>query len=401
MTVVRREIKDNKTGKTKRIWIVDVTITYPRSGKTVRKRLRPKRGNTKHAAEAFERQLWRDIEKGTCEYIPREERRFRTDYTIAEFSEVFMDTYVKNNCKHSVQITRTGIFKNHINPAMGQLRLNTLTPLDVENYKAHKLDEGFEKKTINNQLGVLRKMYNEAVEWEILPYAPKIKAFKKLPEPEFDFLDFSEADRIINAAHSVGDRTYHALILVALRTGLRIGELRALSWNDVDLVARRLVVRRNIVHRKMGTPKNGKSRELPLCDSVVTALKGIRHLKGEFVFSEPDGAILDHNAVYRRLQFICDKAGLRRIGYHILRHSFASHLAMKAVPLKAIMEFMGHSDIKMTMRYAHLSPSVNREYVNLLDKDWHFFGTFSGDKEDAEPLSGNVKNVPKLVTDRK
>lgn len=200
-------------------------------------------------------------------------------------------------------------------------------------------------------------MFNVAVEWGLIPYAPPIKAFNGLPEPSFDFLDFEELDRLVDVATG----QYKALIIFAAKTGLRVGEIRALKKDDVDLVAKRVVVRRNIVHGVTDTPKSGKSREVPLCDSVVDALKGSRHLNGPYVFCDSRGNVLNHDVMYRKLAHYCEKAGLRRIGFHTLRHTFASHLAMKGVPMKAIQEMLGHADIKMTMRYSHLSPSVRRQ----------------------------------------
>jgi integrase len=142
----------------------------------------------------------------------------------------------------------------------------------------------------------------------------------------------------------------------------------ALTWDDVDLVAGRLMVRRSVARGIVGTPKSGKSREVPLAASIVAALKSHRHLRGDLVFSDPDGAMFKKGETKWPLWRACKKAGLRRIGWHVLRHTFASHLAMRGVPLKAVQELLGHSTIEMTMRYAHLAPAVKREAVAQLDR---------------------------------
>ncbi len=227
---------------------------------------------------------------------------------------------------------------------------------------------------MNNHLALLRKMFNVAVEWEFLDSAPRIKALK-VPRSDFDFLDFGEAERLLNAAEEQGDR----MVRVVLGTGLRRGELLGLQQDDVDLVAKRMLVRRNIVHGKVESPKSGKWREIPLSDSVLAALKANRHLRGKYVFCDGQGKVMPLKEMYSRLHFYCRKAGLRKIGWHVLRHSFASHLVMKGAPLKVVQELLGHSTIEMTMRYAHMSPDVKRDYVNLLEDLRHKSGTTGGD----------------------
>jgi integrase len=97
------------------------------------------------------------------------------------------------------------------------------------------------------------------------------------------------------------------------------------------------------------------------------ALKAQRHLRGELVLCADDGRELTENEYKWPIWRACKRAGLRKIGWHVLRHIFASHLLMRGVPLKAVQELMGHATIEMTMRYAHLSPDVRRSAVQLLD----------------------------------
>ncbi len=185
-------------------------------------------------------------------------------------------------------------------------------------------------------------------------------------KPEFDFLDFDEAGRLLDASEP--EPGWHAMILLGMRTGMRQGELLALRWEDVDLVARRLLVRQAYVRGVIGTPKNGKGRVIPLSRDAIITLKAHRHLRGEYVFCQEDGSLLTKGMCKHPLWRACRRASLRRIGWHCLRHTFASHLAMRGKPLKVIQELLGHSTIEMTMRYAHLAPVVHQDAVDALDE---------------------------------
>jgi integrase len=185
----------------------------------------------------------------------------------------------------------------------------------------------------------------------------------RVAAPDFDFLTFEEAGELLAGA----EREWRAMIALGLKAGLRQGEMLALRWTDVDLDAGRLSVRRNTWLGHIGTPKGGKGRDVPLCETAVRELRAHRR-SSTLVFSASAGAALTANACRGPLLRACARAGLRRIGWHVLRHTFASHLVMRGAPLKAVQELLGHSTIEMTMRYAHLSPEVGRQVVRLLDR---------------------------------
>jgi integrase len=218
-------------------------------------------------------------------------------------------------------------------------------------------------KSINNVLTILRRMLVIARKRGLIANVPEVDWLKVAPQ-EFDFLDDEEAARLVAAV----DEEWRTMVIVALRTGMRMGELIALRWQDVDLVAGKITVRQNAVKGKIGTPKSGKGREIALSNDTIAALKSYRHLRGPLVFCTMDGAMLKYTGLRHPLWRACRKAGLRAVQWHALRHSFASHLVMRGVPLKAVQELLGHSTIQMTMRYAHLSPEVTRDAVNLLDR---------------------------------
>ncbi len=155
---------------------------------------------------------------------------------------------------------------------------------------------------------------------------------------------------------------------MALDTGLRRGELIALQWDAVDLVAGRIIVKRNVWRGHFGTPKGRLPREVPLTYRTITALKAHRHLRGHYVFCNDDGSYLKNDTMGKNLKRNCKRAGLQEVGWHVLRQTFASHLVMKCVPLKAVQELMGHATIDMTMKYAHLSPDASREAIKVLER---------------------------------
>ncbi len=336
--------------------MVDVTYEHP-DGRIERVR-KVSPVQTHRGALQYERSVRDALCHGT---YGREEKK--PTPTCAEFWKDFYDAYVLTENKTSEHGAKERIWRNHIEPHFGRLRIDEVGAEHVAKFKAAKLKDEYNRKSITNQLAVLRRMLAVAVEWGRIPHMPGAKWQLRAPAPPFDFLTFDEAPRLVEGARGM----WRVMILVALRTGLRHGELLALRWQDVDLVAGRLMVRQALSGKKIDTPKNGRSREVPLSDETIATLKAHRHLRGEYVFSDEKGHLLTRYACKWPLWAACKHAGLRLIGWHALRHSFASHLVMRGAPLKAVQELLGHADITMTMRYAHLSPDARRDAVQLLD----------------------------------
>jgi integrase len=286
--------------------------------------------------------------------------------TVSGFQEHFM-TFSKTNNKPSTVSAKEGLLRIHLLPFFGSMKLDAIGPAEVEGYKATKLDEDFEKKSINNHLTALRKLLNLAVEWGALERAQKVRGFNVKPQfvSEDEYLTFEEADRLVRAAAP----EWRAFIVVALKTGLRVGELLALKWQDIDLLATHLIVRRTLWRDQEGPPKGGRNRKVPLSDEALATLKAHRHLRGPYVFCGPSVERLTHSMVKDVVPDTCRRAGLgKRVTTHGLRHTFASHLIMRGASLKAVQELLGHESIEMTLRYAHLTPDVKREAVQLLDR---------------------------------
>jgi integrase len=317
---------------------------------------------SRRGAEEFERQIRQTLLDGSY-FKPAEE--VKEVPTFDGFKDRFL-TYSEVNNKPSTVYAKKWMLKLHLSPYFGATKLDEIGPAEIEAFKAKKLAEGQSKKSINNMLAGLRKLLNLAVEWEVIGRAPKVKGFRFKSDfiSEDQFLSFDEAERFLRAAAP----EWKALLNTALKTGLRVGELLALKWEDVDLVAGQLVVRRTLWHNQEGPPKGGRNRKVPLSDDAVAVLKAHRHLKGPYVFCETDGRRLTHSRVKDVVPSTCRKAQLaKRLTTHGLRHTFASHLVMRGVSLMAVKELLGHESIEMTLRYSHLSPDVKRDAVKLLD----------------------------------
>lgn len=308
--------------------------------------------NTKQAAEATERV---HVERVLDPARPQKEVP-----TFEAFVPTYLEIAARMNKPATVDSKQTAL-RLHLVPFFGKRKLDEVTYARIQDFVA-KAVKTLKPKTVNNVLTVLRRMLVIAKKRGLIVAVPEIE-WLKAPRPEFDFLNFDEADRLLAGA----DPEWRPMILTALRTGMRRGELMALRWEDVDLVAGQIHLRQAVSRGVIGTPKSGKSRLIPMSDELVASLKAYRHLKGELVFCGPDGKLLRRDEIKHPLRRACKRAGLRQVGWHVLRHTFASHLVMRGVPLKAVQEMLGHATIEMTMHYSHLSPFVTRDAVRLLD----------------------------------
>ncbi len=373
MTVRRR----GKNGP----WMVDVQFEH--ADGTVERVRKVSPVQTSRGAEQYEREIRNALLRGPRRKEPEPEVARREAPTFASFATSFIENYARANNEESTVREKERVIRRVLLPAFGHLRLDAIRAREIEAYKARRLSSRTRKgakpkpKTINEEVAILAKLLRVAQEWGELEVVPGIRRLKE-QKPDFDFLDFAEAKRLIIAAKSQPD-PWCAMIPVALWTGLRLGELRGLQWGDVDLVARKLRVRRSLDDRgKAKPPKGGQSRTVGLSRRATAILRGHQHLRGPWVFCMEDGSRLPRWACESKSEReeddgpvarCCRKAGLRRVGWHVLRHTFASHLAMRGAHVTRIQREMGHSSLTMTMRYMHLSPEEGSNIADLLDVD--------------------------------
>jgi integrase len=338
----------------KRSWWVDFRFDHKRY-----RRRSPE--NTRAGARAYELSLCQKLARGEMiDHIADAEK----EKSFEQFAKQWFAEYVIPNNKFSEQRTKKYLLNAFLIPFFGKMQIAQITTRHIERYKAHEINRGVNNKTLKNRLTVLSKCLVTAHEWlELEKQPPKIK-WPKCSPSRTDYLSAEECELLLSCAQGV----VYEMIFTALRTGMRQGELKGLQWSSIDWQSQSLAVRHSRCdYRKMlGSPKNNRERHIPLDIDVYEML--FKRKKGTgYVFEDVDGQPFENKRLNRRLTATCKKASIRRITWHILRHTFASHLAMRGVPLTTVQTLLGHSNITTTMRYAHVAPSTLRAAIDMLN----------------------------------
>lgn len=281
--------------------------------------------------------------------------------TFSAFAAQWLRDFVDVNNKSSEQYTKRNVLTTHLLPAFGNFPLEAITRVDVERFKAEAQKKGLKAKSINNYLSTLRCCLTTAVDWELLTRAPVIRPLKAM-KPSFRYLSQDELGGLVHAA---GESVWRDAILIAVRTGVRFGELAALEWSDVDFKTRILTIQRSHNRHETGTPKNSRIRHVPIPSDALALLAAKRRPEGLILRFE--GRPLSKTGAYWHLQNICRAAGIKPHGWHVLRHTYASYLTQRGVTSQVLMELLGHQSLAMVLRYAHLAPDAFMSAVAVLD----------------------------------
>jgi integrase len=220
--------------------------------------------------------------------------------------------------------------------------------------------EPLSEKRINNVLAVLSKSLRYAARVRLINHAPEMGLFK-IERPEIESWSFEEYARLLEAARNDYESEWYVAACLAGEAGLRIGEVRALKWQeDVDLVAGTLTIQRQRRHKAEGTPKGRTKRVVPMTPTLLAALRGLSMVRVGYVVRNLDGTPKTDQAPQSAIERICKRAKLPLNGWHHLRHTFGTHAAMFGVNPWALMTWMGHKTITETMRYVHVANAHRR-----------------------------------------
>jgi integrase len=318
--------------------------------------------NSRTGALAYEAMLKHKLARG--EQIDHGTSTGEQNQTFETFAKRWFEEYVTTNNKCSETRIKEYTLKSSLVPFFERIPVKDIKTHHIEQFKSKKMKAGLANKTIKNHLTVLNKCLVCAYDWLGITAKPPVIKWPKCPPPETDYLSADECELLLS--HSTG--TVREMILMALRTGMRQGELKGLQWSSIDWENRVVLIKHSLCDRAkdIGSPKSNRIRSIPL-DSDLYEVLFRRRMSTGYVFTNNKGRILNHSWLTYYLDKVCDRAGLRRITWHVLRHTFASHLAMKGVPLNTVRTLLGHSTIIMTMRYAHVAPSTLRSAIDLLN----------------------------------
>jgi len=266
-------------------------------------------------------------------------------------------TWMVNHKKLSTVKERVSRWKRELSPFFGEKTLFEITPSLVEKFQIEMKKKGYSNECINRAVAMLRHMLSMAVKWGYLKEHPLKGKIEMLREKKdrWTFLSREEFERLFENL----SETYHDICYFLVMTGARLGEALSLKWENIIWEA-------GVAY--LPDSKTNRERVLVLSDSVLEMLKRryerLKPDKTDRVFQHSDSEF--RRAFKRALE----RAGLpRTIRIHDLRHTFASWLAMKGVPLQQIKDLLGHSQITTTLRYSHLNPDILRKAVSVLEED--------------------------------
>jgi integrase len=366
MTVRKRTWRDKQARQQTR-WMIHIEHTWPDGRKQTIRKVSP--AQTKRGAEQYEREVRLQLASGSWKEHDKQQVP-----TFEEFADEFL-AYQATVNKPSELASKKVSLRVHLIPAFGKRRLDQIDERMIDAYKVEKLEQlsargkTLNPKTINNQLKVLGRMFRIARKWKLIKEIPDI-GLLKVRKSDFDFLEFEESEAFIAGAAKHAPE-WHPFVVLAMRTGLRIGELVALRWReDIDLERGRLRVQQSY-HRVNGfmSTKNDKIRELPLTWDAIAALRSQRERVQpdcELVFPGDDGEVLDGHKANDALQKIATALDMRHVHNHMLRHTFASHAVMRGIPMRQVQEWLGHGSIVVTMRYSHLAAGIGDDLIRRL-----------------------------------
>lgn len=337
--------------KRKKVWYFKFTI----KGKTYHRSI--PEATSQREAEKAEAVVKSDLLHGKYDLLNN-----KGEMSFSELSKGY-EQYTKTNNK--AWRSHMASLNNHLLPYFKDKKIGEISPFMVEGYRSKRKKcltvrgTPVSNTTINREIEVLRKMFNIAIDNEWLDKNPaSSKKVKKLPEENYRerFLSHEEEVRLLEAC--VGDRAYlKPIIICALNTGMRKGEILDLKWSNVDLV-------KGYIH--LLETKSGKARKVPISSKLKLILTKLQvNSSSEWVFANPDTNKRFYD-LKRGFPAVIKQANINDFKFHDLRHTAATRMVHACIDLVVVKEILGHASIETTMRYAHAVPERKLQAVEAL-----------------------------------
>ncbi len=310
---------------------------------------------TKRTAEAALRDILDQARRGTLPGL------VRTGATVDDACDEYLRWVEHDRGRKASTVSdyRTTL-RRHVRPVFGSRAIESVTSEDAERWMAGMREAGeLSNRSMQKAAVILHGVFERARKRWKLPINPLTGLDTPRPATrlEIDVLSPAEVLLLVDAAESASDA---ALYATAAFTGLRQGELIALRWQDLDFAAATVRVTRAYTHGALTTPKSNKPRAVPLAPDVAARLRALHAAQGSphpssLVFPGPTGEFQVARLLGRRYVRALDQAGLRRLRFHDLRHTFGTRM-VGHVDLLELREMMGHASITTTERYLHYKP---------------------------------------------
>lgn len=363
------------------LWVCEITLGYDKDKKRIKKTI-----------SSMDRDK---LQKKINDLKYLNDRRLLIDpskYTVGEWVEFWLETYKKPSIKPSTYDMYKGNLERYIKPKIGHYKLDKLNPLVVQTFindiSSNSLNtkHGLSQSSVKKVYITLSQACKQAVTANIL-YKNPCNGVQLPKKPPRESVAFTVEEQEAFLQHCPGNTTFENLFIFAFNTGMRLGEMLALTWDDVDAENKLVSVNKNLsvvndydekTERKNkiiinSTTKTADGmREIPLTQkalNVVMAQRERNKNESPFIFYSSSGNVLSKRSIYRAFKNILSKANIStHLTVHSMRHSFATRLLEKGADIKTVSELLGHKSIQITLDiYSHVSSDLKKKTISLLN----------------------------------
>ena len=332
-------------------------------------------GSTKKAAENLKTRIERELADGTLFSDEVDE------YTFAEFYEYWM-VAKRKALKPSTVASYESTFSVHILPHFSNNFLSEIKPMEIQKWINEITAKNISPDTVRRIYRYLRSCLRQAVAWDVTDNDPCRGII--LPRKNREELDFLKPKEIKQLIYAAGEPE-NTLFAILAMSGLRLGEALALAWRHIDLQNNIIIVERAYDYwGGLQDPKTDSSRRsVPMMPSLVETVSEYGLIQEELrpddlLFSVDGNRPWDHSNVRKKFIKTLERAGLKRVTLHSLRHTFASAMLASGASIKALQRALGHASATMTLNtYSHLIQEHLGESLIRADI------LFSGKKENS------------------